>query len=152
MFLQNLILCGIAMLQPLYSQQVTGSILGTSWTLRAPRWRIPSGSSQPGTGLSVPPDETNAASTVSNLFLLAITRSKSARPGFRTFRQTGIALQVGQFARVDVRLEIGEAHATSRRSRRPAGQYHGRYGGQTVTANRSPRYRWSTAPSIPCST
>ena len=25
-----------------------------------------------------------------------------ARPGFRTFRQTGITLQVGQFARVDV--------------------------------------------------
>ncbi len=32
--------------------------------------------------------------------------------GFRAFKQTGLALQVGQFARVDARLEIGETSNT----------------------------------------
>jgi Carboxypeptidase regulatory-like domain len=32
--------------------------------------------------------------------------------GFRTFRRTGVVLQVGQFARVDATLQIGEASST----------------------------------------
>ncbi len=35
-----------------------------------------------------------------------------ARAGFRTFKQSGVTLQVGQFARVDVRLQVGDATAT----------------------------------------
>jgi hypothetical protein len=35
-----------------------------------------------------------------------------AAAGFRSFKQTGVSLQVGQFARVDAKLELGEAAST----------------------------------------
>ena len=113
LFRGTLILCGIMLLPSLYSQQVTGSILGNV---------------QDPAGAAVADTKVDARNLETGLSRSAQTNERGeyridfvppgnyevevARTGFRTFRQTGITLQVGQFARVDVRLQVGDATAT----------------------------------------
>ena len=113
-----LVLCGIVMfapatLAPLHSQQVTGSILGSV--------QDPQGAAVADTKVDARNLETGLARSVQTNergeYRLEFLPPGSyeievARAGFRTFRQTGITLQVGQFARVDAHLLVGDATAT----------------------------------------
>ena len=116
--------------------------------------RHPGQRPQPGNGTrACRPNRTNAVNTASTLFLPGNYQVEVAKAGFRTFHQTGVALQVGQFARVDVRLEVGEASARSPSKARLRRQHHRRDRRpdreQGADHHRCP---WSIAPSIRCST
>ena len=109
----TLLLFGMALFVPLYAQQVTGSILGNvldSQGAAVPNTKVEALNSGTGLSRSV---QTNEGGEYRIEFLPPGNYEiQVARPGFRTFRQTGITLQVGQFARVDAHLEVGDASAT----------------------------------------
>jgi Carboxypeptidase regulatory-like domain len=98
---------------PAFSQQVTGSILG---------------SVQDAQGAVVVGAQVTARNTDTGLARTALSNDRGeyridflppgnyelqvSSTGFRSFINRGIALAVGQFARVDARLEVGEAAST----------------------------------------
>ena len=97
----------------LRSQQVTGTILGTV--------QDPQGALIPSAAVTARGSDTGLVRSVQSgsrgeyriEFLPPGNYGiEVASAGFRSFRQTGIVLQVGQFARVDAKLEIGEATST----------------------------------------
>src|SRR3954454_15043213 len=100
----------LAAMTPLvYAQQTTGSILGNV---------------QDSQGLAVANTQVTARNSETGLTRTAQTNERGeyrieflppgeyeidvANPGFRAFRQTSIALQVGQAARVDAHLQVGD--------------------------------------------
>src|SRR5260370_1946851 len=103
--LNTLILCGIATLAPLYSQQVTGSILGNvldQQSAAVADTKVEARNMETGLSRSV---QTNERGEYRIDFVPPGNYEiEVARAGFRTFKQSGVTLQVGQFARVDVRL------------------------------------------------
>ena len=108
-----ILLCGLALLQPLYSQQVTGSILGTVLDSQGAMVTDTSVEARnTGTGLARSARSNEHGEYRIDFLPPGNYEVQVVRPGFRTFRQTGIALQVGQFARVDARLEVGDVSAT----------------------------------------
>ena len=95
-----------------YGQQTTGSILGVALDaqgLVVSNARVTARNTE--TGLARPA-QTNDRGEYRIDFLPPGSYEISVEnAGFRTFRQTGIVLQVGQLARVDARLEVGETTA-----------------------------------------
>jgi len=111
--LKTLILCGIATLAPLYSQQVTGSILGNvldQQSAAVADTKVEVRNMETGLSRAV---QTNERGEYRIDFVPPGNYEiEVARAGFRTFKQSGVTLQVGQFARVDVRLQVGDASVT----------------------------------------
>ena len=108
----TLALCGLAVVLPLHSQQVTGSILGNVLD--------PQGAAVADTKVDARNLDTGLARTVQtnghgeyrfDFVPPGTYEIDVVRPGFRPFRQTGV-VQVGQFARIDARLQLGDATAT----------------------------------------
>jgi Carboxypeptidase regulatory-like domain len=108
----TVVLCGLAMVLPLYSQQVTGSILGNVLD--------PQGAAIADTKVGARNLDTGLARTAQtnehgeyrfDFVPPGTYEIDVVRPGFRPFRQTGV-VQVGQFARIDARLQLGDATAT----------------------------------------
>src|SRR4051812_33569439 len=100
-------------LLPLHAQQTTGNILGNVQDSQ--------GLSMVNTPVTVRNAETGLTRTVQtneqgeyrvDFLPPGNYEVEVASPGFKTFRQTGVTLQVGQGARVDARLQIGEATST----------------------------------------
>ena len=96
-----------------FSQQVTGSILGSVQDAQ--------GAVIPGAQVTAKNQDTGFSRTMQSNgqgeyridFLPPGTyQVQVADKGFRNFSATGIALAVGQFARVDAHLEVGEAAST----------------------------------------
>jgi Carboxypeptidase regulatory-like domain len=103
----------IVSVSSLPAQQVTGTILGTV---------------QDPQGASIASATVTARSSDTGLVRTAQSGGRGeyhldflppgnyeievAAAGFRSFKQTGVSLQVGQFARVDAKLELGEAAST----------------------------------------
>ena len=95
------------------AQQVTGTVVGNVFDSQS--------AAVPGAQVTASNDDTNlkrsATSNGQGEFRIEFlppgtyTIDVSAN-GFRTFRQTGVGLQVGQFARVDAKLQIGAATST----------------------------------------
>ena len=108
-----LILCGVALLAPLYSQQVTGSILGNVLDAQnavVADTKVEARNLETGLTRSVQSNERGEYRL--DFLPPGNYEVEVARTGFRTFKQTGVVLQVGQFARVDVRLQVGDSTAT----------------------------------------
>ena len=108
----TLVLCALAMVLPLYSQQVTGSILGNVVD--------PQGAAVTDTKVDARNLDTGLARTAQtnehgeyrfDFVPPGTYEIDVVRPGFRPFRETGV-VQVGQFARIDAHLQLGDATAT----------------------------------------
>jgi hypothetical protein len=100
-------------LLPLVAQQTTGIILGVVQdTQGLPIVNSPVIVRNTETGL-VRTVQTNDHGLYRAEFLPPGSYEvEAASTGFRTFRQTGVTLQVGSFARVDVKLQLGESAST----------------------------------------
>ncbi len=120
----------------LHAQQVTGTILGTVQDAQGGvivQAQVTARNQDTGLSRSVQTDDRGEYRMA---FLPPGTYEvQAATSGFRTFVQTGVVLQVGQFARVDAHLEIGEAASTIRvEASAPLVNTSDATVGQTVTA------------------
>jgi len=111
--IRRLLLLACMSLLPLSAQQTTGIILGVvNDTQGLPIVNSPVTIRNMETGL-VRTVQTNDRGLYRAEFLPPGTYEVEAgSQGFRTFRQTGITLQVGLFARVDAKLQLGESAST----------------------------------------
>jgi protocatechuate 3,4-dioxygenase beta subunit len=138
---------------PLHSQQVTGSILGNVLD--------PQGAAVADTKVDARNLDTGLARTVQtnghgeyrfDFVPPGTYEIDVVRPGFRPFRQTGV-VQVGQFARIDARLQLGDATATVtvEAAVAPVNTTDASVG-QTVNGEQITTHcPWSTATPILCS-
>jgi hypothetical protein len=93
-----------------YSQQVTGSIVGNVLDAQgAVVQRAQVTARNQDTGLTRTVQSDDHGEFRLDFLPPGAYEVRVAASGFRTFVQTGLSLQVGQFARVDAHLEVGEA-------------------------------------------
>ena len=111
--IRRLLLMVCMSLLPLTAQQTTGIILGVvNDTQGLPIVNGPVTIRNMETGL-VRTVQTNDNGLYRAEFLPPGTYEvEASSQGFRTFRQTGVTLQVGLFARVDAKLQLGESAST----------------------------------------
>lgn len=102
-----------ALLSNLQAQQTTGSVLGSvqdSQGLTMVNTQVTVRNAETGLTRTV---QTNDQGEYRVDFLPPGNyQVEVTSPGFKTFRQTGVTLQVGQGARIDAHLEIGETTST----------------------------------------
>src|SRR5689334_15222775 len=98
-----------ALLPQLHAQQTTGSILGVvqdTQGLTMVNTQVTAKNA--GTGLTRTVQTNERGEYRLDFLPPGNYEIEVASPGFKTFRQTAVVLQVGQTARVDAHLQIGE--------------------------------------------